>query len=391
MSGISLFNTLSADQFEEFVFAVLGTSHYAAVTNSVVHGVAGIVGAESLTLHRIGYGMSGFYGTDPKHCTKQVDRFLSKSKIDLVEAQRALCRYLIGEQSDIIVALDWTEFDADDHSTLAIYLLTGHGRALPLVWQTVTKSEIAGGRTDAEIELVRRFSSFIPDSVRITMLGDRGFGYCELVQVLHELGMDFVLRIRSNIYVEKADGESKLSGDWLLPSGRARMFKDVRLTAAGVEVESFVAVKKKGMKDPWLLISSLCEHTATQITKLYGKRFRIEETFRDQKDNRFGMGLSATHIRQTHRRDRLLLLCSLAYIFIISLGQAGEAVGLDRILKVNTSKTRQLSLYNQGLRWIGLLTNMRAERKQVLLSAFIDILDKQDFCQLTLDHIVAEK
>jgi hypothetical protein len=29
---------------------------------------------------------------------------------------------------------------------------------------------------------------------------------------------------------------------------------------------------------------------------LYARRFTIEETFRDLKDNHFGMGLSATHI-----------------------------------------------------------------------------------------------
>jgi Protein of unknown function (DUF1524) len=32
--------------------------------------------------------------------------------------------------------------------------------------------------------------------------------------------------------------------------------------------------------------------------KLYGKRFTIEETFRDENDIHFGLGLSATHIRQ---------------------------------------------------------------------------------------------
>ena len=37
----------------------------------------------------------------------------------------------------------------------------------------------------------------------------------------------------------------------------------------------------------------------------------IEETFRDQKNFRFGMGLSATHIGSPDRRDRLLAACCL--------------------------------------------------------------------------------
>ena len=29
--------------------------------------------------------------------------------------------------------MDWTEFDNDDQSTLAIYLVTNHGRATPAI------------------------------------------------------------------------------------------------------------------------------------------------------------------------------------------------------------------------------------------------------------------
>ena len=32
------------------------------------------------------------------------------------------------------MALDWTEFDADGHATIALYLVTRHGRAAPLIW-----------------------------------------------------------------------------------------------------------------------------------------------------------------------------------------------------------------------------------------------------------------
>ncbi len=32
---------------------------------------------------------------------------------------------------------DWTEFDADNQSTIALYLVTKHGRATPLLWKTV--------------------------------------------------------------------------------------------------------------------------------------------------------------------------------------------------------------------------------------------------------------
>jgi hypothetical protein len=39
--------------------------------------------------------------------------------------------YVIGERPEIVVALDWTDFDQDNQSTIALYLVTKHGRATP--------------------------------------------------------------------------------------------------------------------------------------------------------------------------------------------------------------------------------------------------------------------
>jgi hypothetical protein len=71
-----------------------------------------------------------------------------------------------------------------------------------------------------------------------------------------------------------------------------------------------VCVKKKGMKEPWCLATSLVTATAAQVVALYARCFSTEETFRDIKDLRFGMGLSAVSIAEPERRDRLLLVGS---------------------------------------------------------------------------------
>ena len=108
--------------------------------------------------------------------------------------------------------------------------------------------------------------------------------------------------------------------------------------------------------------------------KLYARRFSIEETFRDMKDNHFGMGLSATHIGVPARRDRLLLLGALSHALLTLLGAAGEACGLDRLLKANTVKTRTMSLFNQGGCYYRMIPNMAEERLQPLMKAFGDLV-----------------
>lgn len=54
----------------------------------------------------------------PRHGVKQVDRFLSNDGIDVAALTPAWARFVVGSRKEIIIALDWTDFDPDDHSTL---------------------------------------------------------------------------------------------------------------------------------------------------------------------------------------------------------------------------------------------------------------------------------
>jgi hypothetical protein len=132
------------------------------------------------------------------------------------------------------------------------------------------------------------------------------------------------------------------------------------------------------MKESWCLATSRSDKGAPEIVKWYGKRFSIEETFRDTKNGHLGMGLSATHIRDEARRDRLIFIAAIAHMLVTLLGAAGEKCGLDRTLKSNTSAKRQLSLYNQGLHWYMAIPNMREERLQLLINAYGEVLREHE-------------
>ena len=66
----------------------------------------------------------------------------------------------------------------------------------------------------------------------------------------------------------------------------------------------------------------------------------------------------------------MMLLATLAHALLMELGAAGEDVGLDRLLKTNTSTRRTLSLFRQGLRWYELIPNMPTQRLRTLMKAF---------------------
>ena len=301
-----------------------------------------------LSIHAIGRGYARVTNKDEKHGVKQTDRMLGNKGIEVWDLFRPWAQFVVGERKEIVLALDWTEFDADDHATLAGYLITSHGRATPLIWMTVNKSTLKSKRNDHEYRLIERLHECLAADVKITLLADRGFGDQKLYRFLQTLGWDFVIRFRGAIQVEDAEGTRKTANAWVPASGRATMIRGARVTRTRAEVPAVVVVHAKNMKEAWCLATTLRERKASEIVKLYGRRFTIEETFRDQKNFRFGLGLSATHIGSTERRDRLLLLAAIAQALLTLLGAAGEACGLDRLMKTNTSKKRTMSLLNQG-------------------------------------------
>ncbi len=68
------------------------------------------------------------------------------------------------------------------------------------------------------------------------------------------------------------------------------------VTAKGRLVGAVVCVHAKGMKEPWCLAASDPDAMAAVLVNHYAKRWTIEPQFRDTKDLRFGMGLSATRM-----------------------------------------------------------------------------------------------
>jgi hypothetical protein len=102
-----------------------------------------------------------------------------------------------------------------------------------------------------------------------------------------------------------------------------RLLRNARVTAQRTEVPVFVCVQEKAMKDAWCLVSSRSEWTGSEIKRSYGKRFSVEETFRDLNNPRLGLALKQTVITRNDRRDVLFLLGTLAHALLTRLGKAG--------------------------------------------------------------------
>jgi hypothetical protein len=84
-----------------------------------------------------------------------------------------------------------------------------------------------------------------------------------------------------------------------------------------------VALWDKGQAEPRYLTTDLTL-PARAIVRLYGKRFQIEETFRDQKSSRLGFALSEI---TTHSAERLESYCSSWHLRIYSPSLSVPSLG----------------------------------------------------------------
>ena len=152
-----------------------------------------------MCIHVIGRAAAWARDKDPKHAVKQVDRLLSNENVTVGSFARTWVRFVVGPRPEVVVALDWTEFDDDGHATIAAYLITNHGRATPLLWQSVEKADLEGKRNAHEDRLLETLAACMPEGVRVTVLADRGFGDQKRYEQLRGLKLDYIIRFREII------------------------------------------------------------------------------------------------------------------------------------------------------------------------------------------------
>ena len=336
----------------QFLSALFSEDIHAKRVYSLANATLGVISSASLAVNSIGQGLALARGRLPKHAIKQVDRLLSNPGIDVDELSKRWIAHAVGPRPKIVVALDWTDFDADNQATIMLRwspTMAGRRPWCPLVWLTVDKATLKNHRNAYEYRVLVQLAEALPADVKVLVVADRGFGDQKLYQVLtEELKFDYLIRFRGNIAVTSAEGETRPAADWVGVGGRPRTFRNAFVTADGYQVGTVVCVHAKDMKEPWCLAASTTTDTAKQLMTTYGKRWSIESGFRDTKDLRFGMGMASIRVSTPERRDRLWLLNAFAVVLLTLLGAAGEALGYDRHLKSNTSKQRTHSLFRQG-------------------------------------------
>ena len=122
---------ITAPMVHTFITDLFAKDLHAKRVLSLANGVIGVLHSASLAIHAVGRGLAMAKNNLDKHAVKQVDRFLSNRGIDMETLGALWISFILANRTTVVINLDWTEFDADDHSMLVASVQTDHGRSTP--------------------------------------------------------------------------------------------------------------------------------------------------------------------------------------------------------------------------------------------------------------------
>jgi Transposase DDE domain len=273
----------------------------------------------------------------------QLNRFLSNERVEVRGVYEPIARALLQQAAmvgRVTLIMDSTKVGFS--SQLLMVSLAYRGRALPLIWRWLDYPQ-GHSLTATQVDLLATLRHWMPAQAHVALVGDTEFGRCWLLEELEYWGWQYALRQSRQNRVWRRQDKGLLSLDQLDLRGQGiQWFPHTLLTEEHALPTHLLGYWADAHPDPWWLATNL--DTPEEVLALYPYRMWTEEMFGDMKGN--GFDLEATHLRDTHKLNRLTLAVCLLYVRLVALGV--ELTKLGRAREVDRPDRRDLSFFRRG-------------------------------------------
>jgi Transposase DDE domain len=207
-------------------------------------------------------------------------------------------------------------------------------RGIPTVVQMKWWTRVgmkASKQRDQEEMLMMRIARYW--GKKVIHVFDRGYAGAPWLIILQRYGVNFVTRWKKGLSFVDEDGNERKLGD-IVRYKRSWGYKMIwdagkhcnrktgvfamRVKHAAYAGQLWVVVVRQG-GEPWYLITNRCADTQDQawhIVLIYARRWQIETTFRYKKSE---LAVQSVRLWEWENREKLFLLVTLAYSFLLSL------------------------------------------------------------------------
>ena len=333
--------------------------------------------ASSHTLSNLARALHG--NTAVRHRVKRMDRLLGSRALqrECASVYAAMARHWLRGNDTPLIVVDWTDLNASRSAQMIRASMALVGRSLTLYEEV--HSMKAATTPAVHIAFLTRLRAMLPEGCRPIVITDAGFR-SPWFRAVEAQGWHWVGRSRNRDLVRRHD---EPSAQWhgckslYLKATRTALdlglFDCVRKRA---HVHRLILIKKapkgrfmptvngarsrsnhsqkqaRAQAEPWLLgaSTSLAHLSAQAIVAIYTQRIQIEQSFRDTKNARFGLGLANSASRTPERLAVLSLIASLAECVLRLIGQCAINHHLQYDLQLTNRKKRpEISVIRVGM------------------------------------------
>ena len=291
-----------------------------------------------------------------KHRLKSIDRLLGnlalqRSRFDLY---RRLAQQWMHDVDQWLIVVDWSDATLDQRWQLLRASVVVEGRSVTLYEEVHPRHKL--GNPTVQRTFLARMAEIIPPGVKVIVMTDAGFN-APWFKLIEARGWQFLGRIRGRNRLQIGENGAwipardfyRRAGEQACDLGVGRYVqsnpvavhavlakrprkKRHALTMYGKKRKSHTSLRcARAAREPWLLVSSrgLRHLTAATLVSLYAQRMRIEQSFRDTKNARVGLGLQIARSRRRERLEMLLLLVHLVSYVQRLIGESAKAQQLE--------------------------------------------------------------
>jgi hypothetical protein len=256
------------------------------------------------------------------------------------------------------VAIDRTRWQ---ERNLFVASLIKNKRAIPLNWILLDKK---GNSNITEQKRLIKSTLRLFKGYQVIIIGDREFGNINLADWLAKQSCHYVLRTKSNKYIQLTGKDDQQLLSWNFKSVKSLYLKQIKFTKQPGMTRVNLAfywsktTEGKNKNEGWYLINNLSN--LPQTIKAYKKRMGIEAMFKDCKSG--GYNLEQCQGKE-QRLLALILLIAIAYTCAVKKGQI---ISFKRVqeyvcrLKENKRKEKRHSNF-----WIGLYGSLWVDNFQM--------------------------
>lgn len=332
---------------DEFLGACLSCLH-ARLAEAVMTAVCGALKGGRLSLSQLARSTAST--TSMRHRIKRIDRLLGNKALHVARAAiyRGVAERWLAGIEQVLVAVDWSDVTANQQWHLLRASVTVEGRSVTLYEEV--HPQIKYGDRGVHRLFLARLARLLPAGCTPIIMTDAGFR-STWFDLVTQRRWQWIGRIRGKDMVSM-DGLAwrRCTEVYAEATFRVREFTNAFYVRSHPTACRLVLVKREAKgrsrrtrlgkrsrartslkaarsgREPWLLACSpgLAHLSPEAIVALYTQRMRIEQSFRDVKNERGGMGLSASRSRSGKRLEMLLLIGHLAGWLMHLIGERAQ-------------------------------------------------------------------